>query len=368
MALPPGPPGYSRSQADSRFGTRKLAAPLATSSAAIGALPTAVAARTFREYPTWDKKQTALLPFASQSAPSILGMVMVDMRGWPGALDNVYLFYSTDHGTDSATTGIYLITMSHPTGTNMVDRGKVLGGGALQPEAPQVWLDWDAGLIRFLVSVNTGVTNSGEAQSSQTTVMYTSATGLTAGSFTLVGTTMAKELLRPGVPVTEYPRLIARIGTTMYAYTVDGGGAFALWYSTQGGLPGTWFTSGGRILNLSDQICTLDGYDIQWLAKLNSGAVMSQRGQLWWCGAITGPAAGVEGFALSELYTAPLRPDLRGFSAAPVMVTPPVAPWEADRRFGSLGSAFQYDTGVYLPYRTAEKNTDVGLMILNQGA
>lgn len=350
---------------DARYATRRLAAPIATASAAQGTIPPAVAANTIREFPVWRKHTALILPFDAQAAPSILGMVMLDMRGWPGALDNILMLYSTDHGTDAATTGVYGVWMSDPYGTDRNPVGRLLGGGTLQPESPAAWLDWDAGVIRLLVSTNTGTTPPGEAQAEQRVDMYTSATAA-PGTFAFLDTVMAKPSGRPGVPVVEYVR-IWRLADTMYAYTIDGGGAFALWRSTQGGLPGTWQIDGERILNLSDQICTLDGYDIQWLAKLNAGAMFDVRGRSWWAGGITGPAAGVEGFAFSELYTAPMRPDFKGFAAKPVKITAPKEAYEPDARFGSLGSAFQYGPDLFLPYRVGEKNTGVGIMIMNQG-
>lgn len=353
---------------DARYATRKLAAPIATGTAASGTLPPAVAGHTFREYPTFTKHPEPILRFSEQSAPSMLAPIMIDMRGWPGALDNVYLFYSTDHGTDNATTGLYLVTMSDMLGTNRVDRGKVLGGTTgVQPEAPSGWLDWDAGLIRLMVSVQTTETWPDEPQQVQKTVMYTSATGL-ADSWTYAGDCMVKpSAYRPGVPVTEYCRTW-RNSDTMHAWTIDGGGAFAHWVSTRGGLPGTWTIDGGRILNESDRICHLPDYEIKWLVKFNTSTVINQRGVPWFVGAITGPAAGVEGFALTEVYVAPLRPDYRGLAAAPVKVTPPQAPFEIHATIAQPGTAAQFDSRIYLPYRTDVKTSDFGVMILNEGA
>jgi len=361
-------------EGDARYAGRVAAAPVALQSLAVSAVSGVANSQT--NYPTLTRQSSAWIPLASQGAPSMLWACPVDMRGWPGALDNIYVYYSTDHGTDSATTGVHLITMTEPDGTGLTYRGRVLNiiGSATwtQPETPAVWLDWRAGVVRMLFQVNTGVTPSGEPQSEQITRMATSVNG--RDTWTDVGIAFARpSATTPGVAHCGYANPW-RLGDTWYAYTLMGGSAGGmcteqLWRSDRDGLPGTWSPIGGRIGG-GDLLVDIPGFAMDWVSMWQTATIIDYRGRLWWIGQIGTSTAGLEDGARRDLYAAPLRSDLRSWSARPVKITPPrpSGGWGDDLPPGSLGRAMSYDGETYLPFRMAGKTTDWGLYRLDMGS
>lgn len=344
--------------------SRKSAAPVALGSRSAG----------FEEYPTLERIDHAWFPFAAQGAPSMLWCCPVDMRGFPGALDNIYVWYSTDHGTDPATTGVHLATMTTPEGGGLVYRGRVLStiGGATwtQPESPSVWRSDSDGLLRSLMQVNTGVIPPGEAQAEQVTRMFTSPTGLD-GTWSDAGLCMARpSSVTPGPAHCGYAPA-HRYAGSWYAHTLMGGSSGAnvgqaLWRSDGDGLPGTWVADPYRVGG-AEQTVDLPGYSLTWNVKWIYCTILDYRGRPWFVGLIGPSAAGLEDTSLCDIYTAPLTTDLRHFAAKPVKITPPLGSWGTDPRVGTLGRPMQYDDGLYIPFRVDTKTTDWGIFKIATG-
>lgn len=340
---------------DGRFPRQRIARPIALGSRRAG---------KDAEYPTFRKHTVPILEHAQQAQASTLWLAPVDMRGFPGALDNVYVYYSTDHGGGAGC--IALLTAHDFLFSNIVDRGQVYkdtSGGAFEAETPTAWRDDPK--VRFLHQVNTNVTPPEAVTKLQETRMASSADGL---AFVGDGTTMAQpSLMMPG----DGHNGVAVVwwwGGAMYAYTLQGGSsnaACSLWTSRGGGLPGTWTVDPRRVMRNSDQICHLPGYDSTWMVNWQKANIIDWRGRPWFVGPIGSLATG-GAVAPADMYTAPMTPDFRHFAAPPIKISPPLLAWENGAVPDNYGRAFEYDGQIGIPFRSGGAQGKWGLLILEQ--
>jgi hypothetical protein len=302
-----------------------------------------------RGYPRLTKPLASpVLTFADQSAASLYWPCLVDLTASGGS--GVALVYSTDH--DAGAGGIYRANAASPLGT-YTDAGLIYQdtAGGDQTETPSVV--WNEATSLYHVYYQQEGAVPGKV-GSQVSLLATTPT-LTSGSFTRVGIVADMvSTVEPGDGHTGYFKPF-RYGASWYAWSLYGGTTHArvgMWQSRDGI---AWQQHGVRVGWQGPLIDTVTGYDTYWRSSLFGGVVILWHGQPWWIGRASDAAAG-GAINPAGVYTAPLRPDLRGFAARPIEVTPAAQAWEGVG-ITYLGNALMWDGRVFLPYRAGDDNT-----------
>jgi hypothetical protein len=315
-----------------------------------------------REYPLVTKY--AGNPVATKATAASLGSIY-----WPWAInlgqygldvsgDEWAIYYSTDHSAGAGDPGIGLLTADNPYGP-YTDRGVVwrdLSGGT-QTETPSVIFNEVTGLLQMYYQ-QAGALG---AVGLQSTCMATSPDGLT---WTRVAITHDIVLGKyPGSGHTGYFRPF-RFNNTLFGYGLLGSGAFngfGLSFSTDNGI--TWSFDPRRLAIGADWLA--DG-GVANKIKWSRLVAFEWRGTLWAIFAV-GPnaAGGVD--TVHTWWAAPLRGDLRGFSARPVEITPDAQAWESspDVSLDDLNSVVEYGGKLLFFYRAGGDSGGFGIAELD---
>lgn len=308
-------------------------------------------------HPRLRKPLTApIFEWSNSSAANMSTACLVDNSvgggtGWS-------LYYSTDHGSPHATTGIFRANAATPFGP-FVEQGRVYRDdtAGFQTEFPDIW--WEArASLWYMVYQQSGVVDG------QASFWATSADGNT---WTRQGVFSQWEYGTPGIGHTGYFKRFV-LGAGEYGYSLYGDKQ-ALWYRDDSSATNKWYPDRRYICSQVDLLShlgvglvgepssdpndSLIGTTADILWKSFSGGVFQWRGRPWWIGSI-GPhgAGGVQTF--NALCAAPLRSDLLGLAEKPVVLNPPSQPWENSAR-NSTGNIITYQNRTYMVYGTGNQ-------------
>lgn len=303
-----------------------------------------------KEYPRW-KKYTGnpVMSFAEQTAPSLY---------WPDIMDTSLtslvlpgghrwlLVYSTDHGSTGA--GIYWATAPDPFGT-WTPRGKLYSNY----ETPSLIWDAERGLLNIYMHGNRATSG---AVGVQTTFLVTTPDLVT---FTTIGNMLdiVDTTMQPGDGHTGYFKPY-RFDDLMFGTHLRGGTSAsraAMAYSLDGGR--TW-RDDPRALGYNRHLT--NGNDENM--SLYGSCIFLWHGELWATTLRLISAAGGANVA-STLYSARVRPDLRGFADKPILLNLPAQDWEGALP-GGPNRVFMYDGELVGVYRAGGPQGGIGLMTL----
>lgn len=311
--------------------------------------------RVGREYPTASKPLNApIFSKADQSSPSLYWPYMFDARQI--GQNKVYMYYSTDHATTHAASGIYLSTADTPLGP-WTHHGLVFrdDGGGIQCETPSVvWDDANSRMIMFYQLQGGGGTGD------QSTFWATSSDGI---SWTRQGIALNMvSANQPGSGHTGYFKPF-RYADSWYGYSLYGAsskGRYAVWQSVDGF---NWVLDPRLLGKMTDMVTHLPQYADGWFAKIFVGDVVDWRGRPWWIG-LVGPSTSGGGSSGHRICAAPLRTDLRGFASRPVDITPGAQAWESNA-IDYFGNMLQWGDKLYAVYRANTGQGGFGILEIN---
>lgn len=311
--------------------------------------------RVGREYPTASKPLAApIFSKTDQPSPSLYWPFMFDARQI--GQNKVFMYYSTDHATTHAASGIYLSTADTPLGP-WTHHGMVFrdDGGGIQCETPSVvWDDANNRMIMFYQLQGGGGTGD------QSTFWATSQDGLT---WTRQGIALNMvSANQPGSGHTGYFKPF-RYADSWYGYSLYGAtskGRYAVWQSVNGF---DWVLDPRLLGKMTDMITHLPQYADGWFAKIFVGDVIDWRGRPWWVG-LVGPSTAGGGSNGHRICAAPLRSDLRGFASRPVDITPAAQAWEAGA-IDYFGNMLQWGDKLYAVYRANTGQGGFGILEIN---
>lgn len=220
------------------------------------------------------------------------------------ALDEYYLYYSTDHEGTHANSGIWLATGPTPAGP-WTGRGRVYidNAGGTQTETPAVFADPTGASAAIMLYQQAAVPG---AVGAQTTLYATSPDGIT--------------WTRGGIAI-DIPTWWPSDGHTGYARPRDFGGKLIAWH-----LAGGWdYPTFGRSTSYDGRTWWLDRFPLPYQMDLvadgrrvewNSGDVILWNGIYWWIGMLSDFVSGATP-KNARLAIAPLSNDLRLIVAKP---------------------------------------------------
>lgn len=251
-----------------------------------------------------------------------------------GALDDFYMYYSTDHGAG----GVWLATAPTPLGP-WSGRGRVFAGGVGTPvgtswETPSVvWVPEESLFFMFYQASAVG-------NSSQSTLLATSPDGI---NWTKVGVVL--DWLTPTVGGNGHTGYFNpfRIGRQWYAYHLWGGAIRAEGMLSTSSDGRTWTTT----LPLRGGV---DQVGIGRLIAWNHCHVINWRGQLLLVGFTTNQNSGGIAVKDARLFTAPLAANMRAIIGVPRIQLFPFSSQES-ANIRSV-QAFVWQSRLYLTYLT----------------
>lgn len=246
------------------------------------------------------------------TSPSLYFPSIIDARAVLGgsALDEFYMWDSTDHEATHANSGIWLRTAPTELGP-WTSRGRVYidNVSGSQTETPAVFPN-PAGSGLIMLYQQGAVSG---AVGTQTTMAATSPDGVT---WTRVGIAIDINPATPGDGHTGYAR-VTRIGGMVYAHHLRGGGDFPH-FGLSASSDGLVFSPIGMCGYEFDQFT--DGRRIEW----NSGDVVLWQGQLWWVGICSNFVSG-SAAKDARIAVAPITADLMHLVGRPRYVLFPAA-------------------------------------------
>jgi hypothetical protein len=260
------------------------------------------------------------------------------------ALDDYYMFYSTDHETTHALSGIWLATAPTPEGP-WTGRGRTYIDNVTgnQTETPTVIWNEQENLF-FMYYQQSNVSGS---VGSQVTLLATSPTAL-PGSWTRVGVVIDVVAgTTPGDGHVGYARVF-RIGRTWYAWHLLGGAgrASGISRSSNGRV---WITETRPLSAEADKVGR--GYRVQW----NASMPIAWRGATWVVGMYGDYAANAE-VKYTILFAAPLAADYRKLLSKPMPQLEPPLTANGESTDHKCNQAFVgRDDQLYLVYQCGEK-------------
>jgi hypothetical protein len=239
----------------------------------------------------------------------------VDVRAAIGgtALDKFYMYYSTDHQTDHALSGIWLATAPSEIGPR-TGRGRVFidNAGGITTETPSVIWNPDENLFFMYYQQ----AQAPGARGDQQTLLATSPDGI---NWTRVGVFISRlegESAGDGPTGCFRPR---RIGGQWIGYHLMGGTGhphFGISYSADGR---SWWTDPDTLLYGTDQA---GARQVTW----NTSNIDWWMGKEWWIGSLDDFAAGANPKD-GRLAIAPLAENMRH-----IICVPPALPAHAHER------------------------------------
>lgn len=281
-------------------------------------------------------------PAADAASPTTSGTIywpwIVDARAALGAaaLDEFYMYYSTDHEAVHANSGIWLATGPTELGP-WTGRGRIYRDdtGGDQCETPSViWVPEEN--LFFMYYQMAGVPG---IVGQQSTLLATSPNGTT---WTRVGVVLESRTSYVGLGHTGYFRPF-RVGGQWYGYHLNGNGtsAFGISYSVDGR---DWWIDSRPLEFGIDQ--TGNAKRVEW----NTSDIVWWRGRYWWIGLISDFSSGLTPKD-ARISTAPISGDLRHILGVPKAQLFPVAGVETTD-YRTTQAFVGRDGNLYLYYQT----------------
>lgn len=259
------------------------------------------------------------------------------------ALDEYYMFYSTDHETTHSLSGVWLATAPTPEGP-WTGRGRTYLDTTTgnQTETPTVIWNEQEGLF-FMYYQQSNVSGT---VGSQVTLLATSPTAL-PGSWTRVGVVIDVVAgTTPGDGHVGYARVF-RIGRTWYAWHLLGGAgrASGISRSSDGR---RWITETRPLSAEADKVGR--GFRVQW----NGSLPITWRGETWVVGMYGDYASNAE-IKNTVLFAAPLAADYRKLLSKPMKQLDPPITANGESSDHKCNQAFVgADDQLYLIYQCGE--------------
>jgi hypothetical protein len=285
---------------------------------------------------------TAQNPVAGASAaPSIYFPSIIDARSVFGsaALDEFYMFFSTDHEPVHVNSGIWLATGPTELGP-WSSRGRVYRDdtSGTQTETPDVFVDPTGEHELVMLYQQAGVSG---AVGTQTTLWATSDDGV---AWTRGGIAIDVPADWPSDGHTGYAR-VRNLGGVLLAHHLAGGFNWPTFGKSTSYDGRTWWMD---IDPLSYQMDIVgDGRRIEW----NSGDVILWGGTYWWIGMTSNFVSGADPKD-GRVVVAPLDTNFRSIGGRPsVMLYPVVTPETTDYR--SMKTITARDGSLILYYQCA---------------